>query len=373
MRSLNKYYRTFLEIDLGKLKNNYLRLSSLLEGDTVLAPVVKADAYGYGSARVAKALHEVGARFFIVATVCEAVELRKAGVEGDILVLGYVHESMYELLYEYDLTLTLLDREQAKLIEYSDNLYGKRLNVHINLDTGMKRLGFEYSSENLDFLNDLAENNKLNIKGIYTHFATADEKDDSGVNFQIKVFEDFLEKLKFENILVHMANSAAILSLPKTYRGLVRAGISLYGLYPSEDVARDDLGLEKVLSWYSQIISVRALKAGEGVSYGWDYVAQKDMKIATVSVGYADGYSRKLSNKSEVIVAGKKYRVIGKICMDLMLLDVSDSDVKVDDLVTLIGTDSSEEISIDELASLSDTINYEVSCNVSKRVKRVYK
>ncbi len=373
MKSLDKYYRTFLEIDLEKLKNNYNRLGSLLEKDTILAPVVKADAYGYGSIPVAKALYEVGARFFIVATVNEAVELREAGIQGEILVLGYVHDSMYHLLYEYDLTITLLYREQIKLIEYSDNLYKKQLNVHINLDTGMKRFGFECTDENLELFNDMAEKSSLNIRGIYTHFATADEEDRSGVDSQTKLFEEFLSKLKFENILVHMANSAALLSLPKTYKSLVRGGISLYGLYPSKIVFRDDLKLERVLSWYSHIVSVRKLEVGEGVSYGWTFVAKEDMKIATVSVGYADGYSRKFSDKAYVILAGKKCRVIGKICMDLMLIDVSGLDVRVDDLVTLIGVGTDEEITIDDLASLSGTINYEVSCNISKRVKRLYK
>lgn len=369
---MNEYFRTFLEIDLKKLKNNYRELKKLVQDETIVAPVIKADGYGHGSVQIAKALSDEGANFFVVATVLEAIELREAGIKGDILVLGYVNETMYHFLYEYDIDVTLLYFEQLNIIKKFDEKYDKKLKVHINIDTGMKRLGFDVSDESVFFLNDIADNKVLDVRGIYTHFATADEQNREVVDLQKRKFEQFLSKLHFKNIFVHMANSAAILCLPDTYKSIVRAGIATYGLYPSQYTNDGSVNLQPILSWYSHIIAVRELKAGDGVSYGWEFVADRDMKIATVSIGYADGYSRSLSNKGYMIVGGKRAKILGRVCMDLTVIDVTEIDVNIDDRVTLIGRDGDEEITTDDIANIAHTINYEVCCNVSKRVKRIY-
>ncbi len=373
---MNEYFRTFLEVDLGKIKNNYLKLQDLVGSDRILAPVIKADAYGYGSVEVARALSMVGADFFIVATVREAIELREGGVSGNILVLGYAHESEYKYFYEYDLDITLLSREQVYIIKRLDEEHGKKLRVHINIDTGMRRLGLLLSDEKIDeladFANALRVEDKLNLVGLYSHFATADEADKTDAILQLELFNRLLAKVNTDDLLVHIANSAAIVDLESSHKNLLRAGIVIYGLYPSDEVSREKVDLEPALSWKSHVIAIRDLKSGESVSYGGTFVADRDMRVATVGIGYADGYSRRLSNSGQMLIRGKRVDILGRICMDLTVVDVTGMDVEVDDEVVLIGRQGEEEIAVDEIASIMGSINYEVTCGISKRVKRIY-
>ncbi len=369
---MNIYNRTFVEIDLKQIKKNYIELKALVGDDVVIAPVIKADAYGYGSEAVAGALSEVGADFFIVATVREAIELRKSDVSARILVLGYVDESEYEFFYDYDLDISLLYKEQASLIRTMDDKYKKRLRVHVNIDTGMRRLGLVACEDTKKFLKEVISEDFIEIAGIYSHFATADEQDKSGALIQLKSFEEVLSELDTEDLLVHIANSAAILDIENSHKKLVRAGIVVYGLYPSEDVSRAKADLEPALSWYSHIIGIRDLEAGECVSYGASFKADKKMKVATVGIGYADGYSRLLSARGQVLVGGKRANILGRVCMDLTVVDVTGMDVNLGDEVVLIGKQGDEEITVHEIAKLMGTIDYEVTCGISKRVLRKY-
>ena len=368
---IDRTIRTYCIIDKSALLENIKKIKSKLSRDVKLMCVVKANAYGHGAVAIAK-LCEGHADYFGVATIDEGVELRQNGIRNPILILGNTPPCDYDKLIEYDLQATVFSLESAKLLNKYCSDKGVKAKVHIAVDSGMGRIGFlpneKTAAQQVFYLKNLT------VQGIFTHFACADEKAREYTDMQVSKFDAFLEYFNQSDIdipIVHACNSAGILNGYPNY-SMVRAGIALYGLDPSSTI--DGLSfLRPVLSWHTSVVHIKKLKEGEGVSYGRTFVADKDMTVATLPVGYADGYPRILSGKSYVLIRGKRAPVIGRICMDQMMVDVSDIDgVSLYDDVTLIGEQDGEVISAELLGRSARSINYEIVCSISPRVKRIY-
>ncbi len=361
--------RSYAKIDLGKFVTNLKKLSEHVKPARLIL-VVKADGYGHGAYEIAKAALKEGYDFFAVAFAFEGVELRKKGIEGRILILNYISEEEWKAVLKYDLIPTIYDRDSLNALLRTTK---KRIKVHVGVDTGMGRLGYR-AEECVDFIKEVMKAEEL--EGLYTHFATAGERDKSYTRYQYSRFSSLLNRLKDEGIdipLIHTNNSAAAIDLPEYANDYVRVGIATYGLYPSEEVNRDSVKLEPILSWYSTVSFVKTIHKGESVGYGREYIAKEDRKIATITVGYADGYSRALSNKAFVLIRGKRCPVVGRVSMDQITVDVSEvAGVDKGDECVLIGKQGGEEITADEIAKWRGTVNYEVLCNISKRVPRIY-
>jgi len=370
--------RTWAEINLNNIEHNYNLIKSNLKPETKIMSVVKADAYGHGAKMISKELVSLGTDWFAVSNIEEALQLRGFGISKPILILGYTPPHLAKYLSENDISQTVLDEDYAKqLLSFAikDNL---KLKVHIKIDTGMGRLGFSH--------NDLSDNsfierikNSLNndcfiAEGIFTHFATADfdnDVDGTSTKKQYDLFVDCIEKLKQEGIYFqvhHCSNSAGTLKHKDFHLDMVRPGIILYGLNPSSAFKEFDLKPAFILK--SVVSMIKTVNKGDSVSYGKTFIAENNLKVATIPVGYADGYSRGLSNKGFVIINGKKANILGRVCMDQMMVDITNiEDVNVGDEVILFGD---EKLTIDEYSALIDTINYETVCLVGKRVPRVY-
>lgn len=366
----------WIEINLNNLRYNYQQLKQRMAEGVGMMSVVKANAYGHGVIPVAKTLIEEGTDRLAVALPEEGVELRKAGVDIPIHVLGEVLPAQYQLLLDYNLIPTIC--KKTTLVNLNQLAAKKNISfkIHIKVDTGMGRIGVTCDSSGLDFVKKAVNLSNIEVEGLMTHFATADEKDKEYSYYQWEKFKYFVSELENEGIEIpvkHAANSAAIIDLPRFQLDMVRPGIALYGLYPSQEVEHELL-LKPVLSWKSKIIYLKEMPSGRPISYGATYVTKKKSKIATIPLGYADGYSRLLSNKGQVLVRGKRVPIRGRVCMDNFMVDVSDIDgVNVGDEVVLIGKQNSELISADIMAEWIDTINYEVVCGISDRVKRIYR
>jgi len=341
--------------------------------------VVKANAYGHGIVEIANEMAKSGADYLGVARFEEAVILREADVRLPILIFGYTSRSQFEKLCHYDITQTIYSLEDAKILSDCALSLAKCAKIHIKIDTGMGRLGM--IPDNLHKLSneiaDIARLKCLDIEGIFTHFASADGLDKSYTRYQFDVFTDLLESLGQRGITIplkHAANSAAIIDLPETHLDMVRLGISLYGLYPSQHVLKDKVNLLPAMELKSHIIHLKNVSSGFKISYGSTYETSRPTIIATVPVGYADGYNRLLSSKGIMLVNGNRVPVVGRVCMDLAMLDVGDlgSDIRVEDEVVVFGHQGNASVSIDEIAELLDTINYEIVTSVTSRVKRVY-
>ncbi|MEZ4600123.1 MAG: alanine racemase [Syntrophotaleaceae bacterium] len=374
MQDLSGHRPTHVEIDLGALRHNLTRARLQAGKSRQILAVVKADAYGHGAAHVAPALEQFGADLFGVAMVEEGVEIRLAGVTRPVLVLGGLYPGQEALLFEHDLVPTLFDLETARHLNQYAVGYGRLLPYHLKLDTGMGRIGFR-CAELSDLLVQLAGLKNLVMDGVISHFALAD---DPSHPFTPRQTEDFLAGLDtirragFAPRHVHLSNSAALFSRDLPECNLVRPGIVLYGGLPAPCFA-DRLDLRPVMSFRSAVAQVKAVPAGTGVSYGHRFVTARPSVLAAIPVGYADGYSRHLSNCGEVLIRGRRAPVAGTVCMDWTLVDVTDiPGVAVGDLVTLLGSDNGQRISAEEWAAHAGTISYEVFCQVSKRVPRVY-
>lgn len=366
--------RSYAEIDLGQIEINYLAYKKSLPESFEIIAVVKADAYGHGAVAVAKRLSTLGVDAFAVATVNEGIALRENGIAGEILILGYSAPECAEEVSRYGLTQTLVDESHAREIAMATD---KRLKVQFAIDTGMKRIGLDsqspYDCERA--IRCAAERFELN--GIFTHLAAADSG--AGAEFtrgQIQRFASVVGRLSDLDLpYVHCLNTAggiAYSSLPDGIGKFVRLGIALYGIAPSSEVPLP-LGIRPALSWYATVSSVRAVKKGESVGYGFGYVAERDGIIATISVGYADGYSRMASDRAYVLIGGRAAPVVGRVCMDQMTVDVSGHrDVRPGDRVVLIGADGELEITAERLGETMGTIGYEVVCGISSRVERKY-
>lgn len=368
-----KNRRSWVEINLSQLMQNYCTYASLCSQRTRIIAVVKANAYGHGDAMVAKSLQNGGVSFFAVSNIDEAVSLRCAGIKGEILILGYTPIEAIDKLKEYDITQTLVSREYAELFSAKAS---KDVKCQFAINTGMNRIGL--NCNDIDNCEEVIRHyaKKLRINGIFTHLCVADSITASDVMFtqkQIQTFEALatrLDDLNFE--FVHCMNSAGGLTASSKYDDIVRLGIILYGLQPSKDV-KLPVGIQPVLEWKSVISMVETIEQGETIGYGRTYYADRRMRVATIPTGYADGYSRLLSNKGYVLIYGQKAPIVGRVCMDQMMVDVTDiQNVKCGDEVVLIGKSESEKITADMIASMIGTIGYEVVCNISPRVERIY-
>lgn len=373
---MNKMIRpVWAEIDLDAIKYNIDSIKRRVDTKELIA-VVKADAYGHGALDVSKTLVENGATKLAVAVITEAMELRHGNINTPIMILGYTPLEFAADLINYDIEQTIFDLEYAtKLSEIALNL-GKKAKVHVALDTGMGRIGFLINDNSLNEILKISSLKGLEVVGIFTHFATADESDKNYSNKQYKKFTDFNEKLVSKGVnipLKHVSNSGAIIDMPNTYLDGVRAGIVLYGYYPSEDVLKQNLDLKKAISIKTQVAHVKILDKNEYVSYGRKFKTERKSIIATLPIGYADGYSRALTGKAKVIINGKFAPVVGTICMDQCMIDVTDiGDVHVGDEVTVLGKDKDLKFDADDMAKAMGTINYEVLCMIKQRIPRVY-
>ncbi|MCH7680489.1 alanine racemase, partial [candidate division KSB1 bacterium] len=340
---------TWAEINLGAIAHNLQEIKKKVAPAEIMA-VIKADAYGHGLKEVARVALENNARYLGVSTVEEGVQLRKQ-TTTPILVFGGFFENQIKACLEHDLELTLFDFERAGALSKQAQASGNSAKVHIKVDTGMTRVGVHWQ-ESLDFICRVSELRYVKIVGIYTHFASADAKDKSFAKTQLQRFQKVLTELEMRNIqipLKHTANSGAILDLPESYFDMVRPGVSIYGYYPSFE-ATESINLQPAMSFKSQVVAVKQVESGTKISYDSTYETVKQTKIVTVPVGYADGYNRLLSNQGEVLIRGKRYPVVGQVCMDFIMVDIGlENDIQTGDEVVLLGCQGDEEISIYEI------------------------
>jgi len=374
---------TYCEIDLSAFSNNLKEIRRLIPDHTKIMAVVKANAYGHGSVTIAKEAQSAGAEFLAVARLNEAMLLRNGGITLPILLFDDSAMHSAEIYIDQNIRPSVSSMEEAILFSKSATQYGKPIKIHIKIDTGMGRLGFlsdELSHKEPGTLaRTIAEISNLpniKIEGIYSHFATSDEKDKKYANTQLAIFKKLiaqLNKLLPYKPLYHMANSGAIIDIPESHLDMVRPGISIYGIYPSQDVCKDKIDLHPVMSIKSKIVHLKKVKPNFKISYGCTFTTKRDSIIATVPVGYADGFPRSLSSKGEMIVRGQRAPVIGRVCMDLTMIDVTDIEgVSLYDEVVVMGRQDSEEITADEIASKCNTISYEILTSISPRVTRIF-
>lgn len=364
------------EINLDCIEHNFNEVKKTVVEDTLIAAVIKSDAYGLGAVEISSVFKECGADYFAVATLSEAIQLRKRHSEIPILILGYTPNGLIKEVIEYDIHQTLYTLDQAKVFNDIAMSMGKKIKVHLNIESGMNRLGFKSSKESVDEIVYIHEKlTMLVIEGMFTHFAVADEKDKSFTRRQVERYmfmSDELEKKGIDIPVKHVSNSAGIIDLPEYNFNMVRAGIILYGCYPSDDVDHKKVVLKPVVNLRAEISHVKDVPKGEGISYGLIYKTDSPKKIATVPIGYGDGFSRNLSGKGGVLVKGKYAPIVGRICMDQCMIDVTGIDVVQGDVVTIYGEDEDNSISIDSVAKSLGTINYEVLCMLNKRIPRIY-
>lgn len=369
--------RVYAEINLDAICQNVQNAMDKVGKDTKMMAIIKTDAYGHGAVPVAKALKEIGTYAFGVATVEEAVQLRRAGIENPILILGYVFPADYKLLIENDIMHAVFQYETAKALSEKAASLSKTVKIHIKLDTGMGRIGMQPTEESLAEIEKIAALPNIEIDGIFTHFACADEADKTSCNRQKEKYLDFVQKLDACGIHIpikHMCNSAGIIEFSDNFLNMTRSGIMTYGLYPSKEVNKANLELHPALQLKSHVAFVKTVGKGFTVSYGSTYTTNKENTvIATVPVGYGDGYPRALSNKGKVLIHGQYAPIVGRVCMDQFMVDVTDiPNVQQGDEVTLVGTDGDKRISVEEVADNAYSFNYEFCCGINKRVPRVY-
>lgn len=366
-------FRIRADIDLDAVSGNIRKIQKGLRKGVKTCAVIKADGYGHGAVRISEHVKDL-VDFFATATIEEALELRENGITRPILVLGYVHHSMNEEAVRKDIRLTVYDFEMARKISKAAAAAGKTAKIHLKLDTGMSRIGFPPTEETVKTILKIHRLAGIEIEGLFTHLFAADERSKASAMKQILCFKEFISDLSRAGIEIpikHCSNSAAAINLNLANFDMVRLGVAIYGLYPSRYVTR--IPLRPAMSIKSHITMVKTISKGTSVSYGGTWTAPKDTVVATIPVGYADGYMRILSGKSHVLVHGKKAPVIGRVCMDQLMADVSKiPNVKQFDEVVLLGKQKGAEITAEELAELAQTINYEFVCGINKRVPRIY-
>ncbi len=365
---------TRAEIDLGNLEHNFKEIRRIISPRAKICAVVKAEAYGHGAFEVAQTLISCGVSCLSVAVIDEAIELRQNGIKTPILILGFTPEDQFDKIIEHDIIQTVYSTKSAEKLSEIAGKKGKKAKVHIKLDTGFNRIGYQLDNLSINEIKRLFELKNLQIEGIYTHFARADEADNLFTMEQFRKFMTAVDALERDGIYIpirHTANSAAIIGFPYTHLDMVRPGIILYGLYPSEKINMSRINLKPVMSVKTKVSGIKTLPKGKSIN---SFVTNRQSVIATLPVGYADGYSRRLSDKAEVIIKGQRVPVIGRICIDECMIDVTDitSGVKVGDDVVLFGSMGKQVISVNELAVKMGTINYEVICAISSRVPRIY-
>lgn len=376
--NMNSYRRVFAEINLDAVLHNLSQMEKHIKKDTKIMCVIKTDGYGHGAVPIGKELERLSAVWgYAVATAEEAQILRRNGLHKPILVLGVTFPEQYSQLIEQEIRPAVYSLGQAKELELSAGKAGKSIRVHMKIDTGLSRLGFQVTDKAAEEIAQIARMPHIIIEGVFTHFAKSDAKDKTMAKDQMEKFQAMKEMLAEREIEIpisHCSNSAAIIDMPEANMSLVRAGISLYGMWPSEEVQKENLDLQPVLSLKSCIAFLKELEKGRAISYGATYETKENQKIATIPVGYGDGYPRSLSNRGYVLVHGQKAPICGRICMDQFMVDVTHiKEAKEGDMVTLVGRDGQEEISMEEIGELSGRFNYEFACDLGKRIPRVYR
>lgn len=370
-----RYYRVYAKIDLDTISENIKAAKDTLKNGTKIMAIIKADGYGHGAVPIARELNDL-VDAYGVAIVEEGIELRNSGIDKPILILGYTAVEQLNEVIAYDITQTVFQFEIAKQMDEEAKRQGKVAKVHIKIDTGMGRIGYQPCRESIDEIIKISKLEHIDIEGIFTHFACADMKDKTSADEQLATFVRFTTELAEAGVnirLKHASNSAGIVDMNYANLDMVRCGITTYGLYPSEEVNKYNLAIKPAMELKTHISYVKELEAGHGIGYGSTFVTDKLMRIATIPVGYGDGYSRALSNRGRVLIHGKSAPIVGRVCMDQFMIDVSDiPEVAQGDVVTLIGRDGSEEITVEEIGCLSYSFNYEVVCNVGKRIPRIY-
>ena len=371
MSNLN-YDNTYVSIDLDAISDNFDRICA--KAGTKVMAIIKADAYGHGAIQVAKLL-EGKCSFFGVSSMLEALELRQAGLESPILILGHTPVSAFPDAIRLGIRPAIFHYEDAVALSQEAVRQGITVPFHIAVDTGMSRLGFQATEESADICVRIAALPNMAVEGVFSHFATADCPDLSGARQQAALFDRFCELLKargVEPLLRHMDNSAGLMNFENHYE-MVRSGIVTYGMYPSTDVDSKLLPVRPALQWHSRVTHVKTLEPGRAISYGGTFVTDRPMVVATIPVGYADGYRRSLSGKFYVLIRGRRAPILGRICMDQMVVDVTGiPNVGVNDKVVLVGRDGNEEITVEQIAAAADSFNYEFICGISRRVPRFY-
>ena len=365
---------TLAIVDRAAIKSNYFELKKNIAKDVEMLAVVKANAYGHGAVEVAKTLEHAGCNFFAVAMCEEGVELREAGVKSAVIILGGIYPNQIRDVIEYDLTPVIFDIETARIIDNLADKTGKRIKVHIKIDTGMGRLGL-LSYQVSPFFKTIKGLANLEVDGILSHFAEADEEDKEFSTEQLNLFLRIIKAVHdigFNPRLIHIANSAAIVKHADSHFNLVRPGIMLYGAYPAGRMI-EKIDLKPALRLVTQIVHIKQAPKGFSVSYGRKYITKKDSIVAAIPIGYGDGYPRSLSNKGEVLIRGQRAKVAGAICMDITMLDVTHiKGVEQGDEAVLIGKQGNDEITADEVAEKAGTISYEILCGITSRVPRIY-
>ncbi|MDD6327715.1 MAG: alanine racemase [Eubacteriales bacterium] len=368
------YNRIYARVDIDSIRFNVMQMKALVKPDMKVLAVIKADAYGHGASILAKHLEDL-TDYYGVASVDEAVELRMAGIKKPILIIGHTDSADYIKLLQYDITQAVDDVSACRLLSELAMSQNKTAKVHIKVDTGMSRIGFMASEDGVLEAAKLFSMPGLHVEGIFTHYARADETDKTFANIQKQRFLDFIDGLRrmgYEPSVKHIDNSAGTMEFADDEFDMVRLGIVMYGLYPSEEVTHD-IKLKPAMSLVSHVAHVKTLPANVGISYGGTFVTNKDTRVATVTAGYADGYPRAQSNIGNVLIHGCFAPILGRVCMDQFMVDVTDiPGVTVGDDVILIGACGDKRISVEEVAEPANSFNYELVCNISRRVPRVY-
>lgn len=372
---MKTYGRVYEAVDLDAIRYNMEEMQSNLEPGTEMIGVVKSDGYGHGSVPVALAIDPY-VWGYAVATVEEGVILRKHGITKPVLVLGVVPYDGYQLLVDYDIRSSVFQISRARRLSELAERAGKKAVIHLALDTGMSRIGYPVTEAAAEEAAEICKLPGISAEGLFTHFAKADERDKKATDIQIEKFRTFVDMLAGRGItipILHCSNSAGILDLKKANFHMVRAGISIYGLYPSMEVSTEPVKLKPAMELKSTISYIKKIEPGTSVSYGGTFTAGQEMTIATIPVGYGDGYPRNLSGNGEVLIRGQRAKILGRICMDQFMVDVSSiQGAEEEDEVVLVGTQGNERITVEELADRCGGFHYEILCDISKRVPRVY-
>lgn len=370
--------RVWAEIDLNAALFNMESMHRNLKPGTKMTAVIKTDGYGHGALRIARKLEPLDYLWgYAVATYEEAKELRDGGIRKPILILGYVFPYCYEELARQEIRPACFREDMLEELSEAAKKAGRKVPVHVAVDTAMSRIGVRPDDTGIAFVKKALGLPGICVEGIFTHFSKADETEKDNTRRQIREFTAFCSRIETETgcriPICHCSNSAGLIRFPEANLDMVRAGITLYGLWPSQEVERDIVPLRPLLSLYSHVVYVKTIAEGTPVSYGGTYVADHPVRLATIPVGYGDGYARGLSNRGYVLIHGKKAPICGRVCMDQFMVDVTDiPDVREGDLVTLIGTDQEETITLEELGELSGRFNYEFACGLGRRIPRIY-
>ncbi len=372
---MNRYLRVHAKIDLDAIYNNIQAVRQKIGEDVSLFAVIKADAYGHGAVPVGLHIQDL-VDGYAVAIVEEGVELRKSGIQKNIIILGYTDPTQYAAILRYGMEQTVYAYDMAKRLSDLAVAMGSIAKIHIKLDTGMGRLGFLPNEQSIEAIKDISRLPNICIEGLYTHFAKADMEDREYTDNQLNTFISFAKQLEAAGVPIHVkhaANSAAIMDYPESYFDQVRCGIVTYGLYPSKEIEQQHLNITPAMELKTHIVAVKEVPEGTSIGYGGTYVTKGVRRIATIPVGYGDGYPRSLSNKGRVLIRGQSAPIVGRICMDQFMVDITDIlDAREGDTVVLVGKDGDAILPVEEVADIAGSFNYEFCCNIGRRIPRVY-